>query len=251
MASTPLVEIEHLNVRFDSKTAVADLSLRVHAGEVYGLLGPNGAGKTTTLRTLAGLIEPTAGRVLVAGLKPLQNRTAVLRRLGMVMANTPLPESMTGREALRYYGGFYDLADLEGRIALLEADLDMPYLDEPIADYSTGMRQRLNIARALLHEPSVLVLDEATNGLDVTSRRAVLRFVAEQRARGAAIIYSTHILAEAEEVCDRVGILDQGRLVAEGTVPELLERAGARNLELAYLRLAEAASPNPNREVHP
>jgi len=249
--AVPLVEVDRLRVRFGDKVAVADLSLSVRAGEVYGLLGPNGAGKTTTLRSLAGLIEPTAGQVRVAGLHPARNRAEVLRRLGVVMANTPLPGAMTGREALRYYGTFYDLPELEGRIALLEAELDMPYLDDPIAGYSTGMRQRLNIARALLHDPEVLVLDEATNGLDVISRRAVLRFVEQQRERGAAVLYSTHILAEAEEVCDRVGIIDQGRLIAEGTVPELLERTGARNLELAYLHLAEAAHRQTTQEAQP
>jgi len=243
-----LIEVEKLEVRYGAKTAVSGLSFGVHGGEVYGLLGPNGAGKTSTLRTLAGLIAPAAGRVAVAGRDPQRDRAAVLRRLGMVMANTPLPEQMTGREALRYYGAFYDLPDLEGRIAFLEAELDMPFLDEEIGDYSTGMRQRVNVARAIIHEPDVLVLDEATNGLDVRSRRGVLEFVAAQRDRGAAVVYSTHVMAEAEEVCDRVGIIDGGRLVAEGTVKELLEMTGARNLELAYLELA---SRKRSEEVRP
>lgn len=236
-----MIDVEDLHVRFGAKEAVHDLTFRVQPGEVYGLLGPNGAGKTTTLRALAGLLRLAQGRVRVAGFDPQSSREEVLRRMGVVMANTPLPEKMTGREALRFYGGFYDLPDLEGRIALLEAQLDMPYLDQPISDYSTGMRQRVSIARALLHEPRVLALDEATNGLDVKSRLGVLEFIREQKAKGTTVVYATHILAEAESICDRVGIIDQGRLIAEGTVQELLERTRQPNLELAYLALASQA----------
>ncbi len=238
MSRIPVTRVQGLTVRFGDKTAVKNLSFEVLPGEVYGLLGPNGAGKTTTLRALAGLLEPDQGTLEVAGYDPQKSRPDALRALGMAMANTPLPEAMTGREALRYYGAFYEIPDLEGRIAYLEAVLDMPYLDQPIAGYSTGMRQRVNVARALLHKPRLLVFDEATNGLDVKSRLALLELVRNLKEEGVAVIYSTHVLAEAEAVCDRVGILEEGRLIAEGTVPELLSRTGAANLELAYLALA-------------
>jgi len=232
------VIVQDLHIRFGEVHAVRGLSFRVRPGEVYGLLGPNGAGKTTTLRTLVGLLIPERGKVLIEGFDPIAHREEVLRRTGVVMANAPLPDTMTGREALRYYGAFYDIEDLDERIDRLASDLEMPYLDREIAGYSTGMRQRLSIARALLHEPKLLILDEATNGLDVWSRIAVLDLVRRLRERGTAVIYSTHILAEAEAICDRVGIIERGRMVAEGTVPELLARTGERNLELAYIRLA-------------
>jgi len=237
------VRVENLRVAFGQTEAVRGLSFEVRPGEAYGLLGPNGAGKTTTLRTIAGLLTPAGGRVLVEGHDPRTHREEVLKRTGVVMASAPLPPSMTGREALRYYGAFHDLPDIEKRIRRLEAELAMPFLDRPVGTYSTGMRQRVSIARALLHEPSVLILDEATNGLDVKSRLAVLELVQKLKERGTSVIYATHILAEAESVCDRVGIIEAGRLIAEGTVPELLSLADAPNLELAYLRLAAQATP--------
>jgi len=220
------------------------LSFRVGAGEVYGLLGPNGAGKTTTLRMLATLLQPSEGTANVAGYDIRQQPLEVRRNLGIVNGGMQVYERLTGREVLRFFASFYGV---EGRLFdhrlewvthLLRMD---DVLDKLVREMSTGMRQKTVIARAILHQPPVLLLDEATAGLDVFARRALLDFVLEYKSLGKSLIYSTHVMSEAEEVCDRVGFINRGKLVYEGTKDDAL-RLGNGNLERAFIRRLEEAA---------
>jgi sodium transport system ATP-binding protein len=237
----PGIVVESLVKTFGSKRAVAGLSFSVDGGEIYGLLGPNGAGKTTTLRVLAGILTPTSGRAVIAGLDVAQDALAVRRRLGFLTNTTGLYARLTGRELLRYFARLYGLAPAaaDARIAALVEALDLsPFFERRCEALSTGERQRLSIARAVLHDPAVLILDEPTAGLDVLASRFLRAFVRAERDRGKAVVFSTHYLAEAELLCDRIGLLHEGRLLAEGTPAALRAAAGgAASLEEAFLRL--------------
>jgi len=242
--NTPVVLTEGLSKRYGPQVAVEGLSLRVGAGEVYALLGPNGAGKTTTLRMLSTLVRPTAGKAEVAGFDVRREPLEVRRRLGLVNGGMRVYERLTGREVLAFFASFYGL---EGRafkealdwvVALLEME---DTLEKKVLEMSTGMRQKVVIARAILHRPPVLFLDEATAGLDVFARRALLDFVKAYRDLGNTILYSTHVMSEAEEVADRVGFLHQGRLVYEGSMEEALP-LGEGSLEKAFIRKVKEAA---------
>jgi sodium transport system ATP-binding protein len=237
----PGIVVDSLVKTFGSKTAVAGLSFSVDGGEIYGLLGPNGAGKTTTLRVLAGILTPTSGRAVIAGLDVAQDALAVRRRLGFLTNTTGLYARLTGSELLRYFARLYGLAPAatDARIAALVEALDLaPFFERLCEALSTGERQRLSIARAVLHDPAVLILDEPTAGLEVLASRFLRAFVRAERDRGKAVVFSTHYLAEAELLCDRIGLLHQGRLLAEGTPAALRAAAGgAASLEEAFLRL--------------
>ncbi|HZL18061.1 MAG TPA: ATP-binding cassette domain-containing protein [Polyangia bacterium] len=237
----PGIVVDALVKTFGSKAAVAGLSFSVEGGEIYGLLGPNGAGKTTTLRVLAGILTPTSGRAVIAGLDVAAHPLEVRRRLGFLTNTTGLYARLTGRELLRYFARLYGLAPAaaDARITALVEALDLaPFFERRCEALSTGERQRLSIARAVLHDPTVLILDEPTAGLDVLASRFLRAFVRAERDRGKAVVFSTHYLAEAELLCDRIGLLHHGRLLAEGTPAALRAAAGgAASLEEAFLRL--------------
>jgi sodium transport system ATP-binding protein len=243
----PAVVVDSLVKKFATKTAVAGLSFSVAAGEIYGLLGPNGAGKTTTLRVLAGILTPTTGRAAVAGLDVAVDPLGVRRRLGFLTNTTGLYARLTGRELLTYFGRLHGLAPeaAEARISGLVRALDLaPFLGRRCEALSTGERQRLSIARAMLHDPAVMILDEPTAGLDVLASRFLRAYVRAERDRGKAVVFSTHYLAEAELLCDRIGLLHQGRLLAEGTPAALRALADdAPSLEEAFLRLVAGVDP--------
>jgi sodium transport system ATP-binding protein len=246
----PVIVVEDLRKRFGGVSAVDGLSFSVDAGEIYGLLGPNGAGKTTTLRILAAMLTPTAGRASLAGLDVATDPQAARGRVGFLTGTTGLYARLTGRELLTYFGRLHGMAApaIAARVDLLARALDVaPLLDRRCEALSTGQRQRLSVARAVLHDPSVLVLDEPTVGLDVLGSRFLRDFVRAERDRGKAVLFSTHYLAEAELLCDRIGLLHQGRLLAEGTPPALRARAGdAPSLEEAFLRLVSAIESAPS-----
>ena len=240
----PVVLTEGLSKRYGPQVAVEGLSLQVGVGEVYALLGPNGAGKTTALRMLATLVRPTAGRAEVAGFDVGKEPLEVRRRLGLVNGGMRVYDRLTGREVLAFFASFYGLEGQAFREALdwVVALLSMEEtLDKRVMEMSTGMQQKVVIARAILHRPPVLFLDEATAGLDVFARRALLDFVKGYRDLGNAILYSTHVMSEAEELADRVGFLHQGRLIYEGSKEEALAM-GEGSLERAFIREVREAA---------
>lgn len=222
------------------KYAVAGISFRVLAGSIYGLLGPNGAGKTTTLRILSGLMQPTAGRVLINGVDILADSNEAKRSIGFLTANTGLYQRLSPRELLPYFAELHGLDPqvTQRRVSELIDWLDMgSFADIRCGALSTGQKQRTSIARALIADPPILVLDEPTLGLDVLTNRIILEFIRHQKRQGKAILLSTHYLDEAESLCDSVGLLHEGHLVAEGDLPTLREHSGCERLTDIFLKV--------------
>ena len=238
---------EGLVKHYGPTIAVAGLDLLVRPGEVVGLLGPNGAGKTTALRMLAGILRPTQGRVRIGGIDMAERPLEAKALIGFLSGDTQLYQRLSPRETLQYFGRLHGLpeAALTSRIDDLVRDLEMAsFADRPSATLSAGQKQRANIARAFLHEPSVLILDEPTNALDVLSGRFIVESIRKERAKGRAILFSTHIMSEAEYLCDRIALIHEGRIVDEGEVPALCARAGdAKNLTDAFLYHVERGAP--------
>ncbi|MFQ5429992.1 MAG: ABC transporter ATP-binding protein [Phycisphaerae bacterium] len=222
------------------KRAVDDLSFTVAPGEIFGLLGPNGAGKTTALRMLSGLLTPTSGQAFLCGYNTQTHREDAKRVLGYLTASTGLYQRLSPRELLRYFGELIgmDRRAIDRRIDALIDWLDMgEFADLRCGGLSTGQKQRTNIARALMGDPPVLIMDEPTLGLDVLTNRVVLDFIRAEGCRGKAIILSTHYLDEAETLCDRYGLLHEGRLVGTGDLAALQAQAGQRRLSEIFLEL--------------
>ena len=235
---------EDLSKFFGPLRAVDGLTIAVAPGEIYGLLGPNGAGKTTALRMLAGLVAPTRGRALVAGLDVASDPDHAKAALGFLSASTGLYGRLDARELLAYFAGLYGLEDetTARRIAHLAGALGIePLLGRRCETLSSGEKQRVSLARAMIHDPAVLVLDEPTSGLDVLGSRFLRDFVRTERARGKAVIFSTHYLAEAELMCDRIGLIHRGRLLREGSPAALRTETGAATLEEVFLTLVGMA----------
>jgi sodium transport system ATP-binding protein len=221
--------------------AVDNVSFRCEPGKIYGLLGANGAGKTTTLRMLATLVTPTSGGATVAGHDVKDAAQSVRASVGFLAAGTALYARLTARETIAYFGRLHGLDDatIATRTTQLAAELDMDgFLDRRVDSFSTGMKQKTSIARTLVHDPAVMILDEPTLGLDVMAARGIVRFVRDCRARGKTVIYSTHIMSEVEKLCDHVGIIHGGKLLEEGTLAELRERHGERDLEEIFVKVA-------------
>lgn len=220
--------------------ALRGLDLAVRPGEIYGLLGPNGAGKTTTLRILASLLAPTAGRARVAGIDVQADPLEVRRRIGFLSASTGLYPRLTARETLRYFGQLHGLepARLEARISELIGSFGLAdFADGRCEALSSGQRQKVSIARAVLHDPPVLILDEPTTGLDVMASGAMIEFIESRRAAGTCVLFSTHVLSEAERLCDRIGIVHGGRLLAAGTYEDLARDTGREWLDEIFVEL--------------
>jgi ABC-2 type transport system ATP-binding protein len=235
----PIVRIEHLKKSFGAVTAVADLSLSVMAGEIYGLLGPNGAGKTTTLRCLCTLLTPDAGTITVAGSSQPRE---IRQKLGYVAQEVALDKVLTGRELLQFQAGLYHLspAKAKARIAEVLKLLQLEaYSDRLIGTYSGGLKKRLDLAAGLLHEPQVLVLDEPTVGLDIQTRLAIWEFLRQLKQMGVTVLLTSHYLEEIDALADRVGIIDRGKLIAEGTPEELKARVGGDRLTIRIREFAE------------
>ncbi len=228
------------------KVAVDGVSFSVPQGRIYGLLGPNGAGKTTTLRILSGLMKPTSGRAVLDGHDVGVDREAVKRVIGFLTANTGLYQRLSARDILRYFGKLHGFSH---KRAVARAEELIGWLG--IGDFadlrcgvlSTGQKQRVNIGRALVADPPILILDEPTLGLDVLSNRVILDFICRERNEGKTIILSTHYLDEAETMCDVVGLLHNGNIVAEGTVDELRKLTGVERLSGIFLKLIHADDP--------
>jgi sodium transport system ATP-binding protein len=227
--------------------AVNGVSFHARAGEILGLLGPNGAGKTTTLRILCTLLRPTAGTARVAGSDVVTQADQVRRHVGFLSATTGVYDRMTAREMVEYYGRLNGLSgeQLSHRIKELFDALGMHDIrDVRGSKMSTGQKQKVSIARALVHDPPVLILDEPTNGLDVLVQRSVLQQVTALRERGKCVVYSTHIFREVEKICDRVAIIHRGKVLDVGTLDELRKRHHENDLEELFFGLIEGkASP--------
>lgn len=225
--------------------AVDGVSFTARPGEIIGLLGPNGAGKTTTLRILCTLLKPTVGKATVAGFNVVEQPDQVRRSIGFLSANTGVYERMTAFETVAYYGRLHGLEEgaLNRRIDELFGILGMEDIRNlQGGKMSTGQKQKVSIARALIHDPPVLIFDEPTNGLDVLVQRAVLQQVRELRSRGKCIVYSTHIFREVEKLCDRVAIIHRGKVLENGTLDELRARHHEPDLEELFFKLIEAST---------
>jgi sodium transport system ATP-binding protein len=220
--------------------AVKGATFSVDAGEVFGLLGPNGAGKTTLLRMLGTIISPTSGHCWVGDVRTDEAKDDIRKEIGFLSGNTKLYGRLTATEVLRYFGRLYGMEEalINARIETLAGMLDMkPFLDRRCEALSTGQTQKVSIARVILHDPKVLILDEPTMGLDIMTSRAILDFIRDAKGRGHSIIFSTHYMTEAEMLCDRVGLIYKGELLAVGTMEELYAQSGANNLQQAFLNL--------------
>ena len=228
-----MIEVRRLVKSFGDLTAVNDLSFTAQPGEIFGLLGPNGAGKTTTIHCISGLLTPTAGNVRVMGHDVLSDGRAARASLGVVPQEVALYEELSARENLEYWGGTQGMRNPALR-ARVDEVLAMAGLQdrarEPVKRYSGGMKRRLNFACGILHRPRVLLLDEPTVGVDPQSRAYLLGLVRQEARGGASVLYTSHYLQEAEELCDRLAIIDHGRIIAQGSLPELRAILGERDL---------------------
>jgi len=220
--------------------AVNGVSFDALAGQVYGILGPNGAGKTTVLRILSTVLKPTGGTATVNGFDVVAQPSEVRRQIGFMSCNTAVYDRMTAWEMVEYFGRLHGMQSepLRDRMEDLFRRLQMQEIRDVLgAKMSTGMRQKVSIARAIVHDPPILIFDEATSGLDVLVARALLTAVAELRDMGKCVIFSTHIMREAEKLCDRIAIMHRGFILAEGTLDELRETHCENDLEELFFRL--------------
>jgi ABC-2 type transport system ATP-binding protein len=243
-----MIEVDHLVKSYGDLTAVDGVSFTAHPGEVFGLLGPNGAGKTTTIGCISGLLTPTAGQVRVMGHDVISDGTAARRVLGVVPQEIALYDDLSATENLRYWGGAQGMRNplLRERIQkVLELTGLQDRANEPIKRFSGGMKRRLNLACGMVHLPKVLLLDEPTVGVDPQSRVRLLELVHEEARAGTCVLYTTHYMEEAESLCDRLAIVDHGKVIAAGTLTELRSMLAERDL----LRLTGVFGPAAAREA--
>ena len=237
-----IIELVQLTKRYGHFTAVDRLDLKIHKGEIFGLLGPNGAGKTTLLRMLGTLMEPTEGRVILtdeAG-NQMTDPVQIKQNIGYLSGNTKLYHRLSTREMLRMLGEIYEMPKeaVEKRIEEIVQVLDMgAFIDNRIEKLSTGQTQRASIARCLIHSPAIYIFDEPTLGLDILSADAIVTFMKQQKEAGKTVLYSTHYLEEAQFLCDRIIMIDKGKIMIEGSPAELMEQTQTRTLREAFGRL--------------
>ena len=241
-----MIIVDNLTRCFSSggKTLVAvdRLSFSVKSGEVYGLLGPNGAGKTSTLRMILGLLQPTSGEATVDGFQVSRYPDEVKRRIGLVSASAGLYQWLSPREMLLFFADLYSVSPVVARERLesLADLLDLRrFLDQRCSTLSTGQKQRVTLARALMHDPPIMLLDEPTRGLDVIGTRVIFQYIGHLRSQGKSVVVSTHRLDEASQICDRMGLLHRGTLRHEGTFEELQRSTGCLTLFDMFLQLMD------------
>lgn len=243
-----MIEVRQLVKRFRDRkrgavSAVDSVSFSCRPGEIYGLLGANGAGKTTTLRILATILAPTEGTVVVAGYDVAKAPQMVRASVGFLSTATALYGRLTAQEMVEYFGRLHGLDEptLRRRVDEIFARLEMnDFRDRRCDKLSTGMKQKVSIARTLVHDPSVMIFDEPTVGLDVMAARTIAAFIRECRDGGKTVVFSTHVMSEAEKLCDQIGIIHDGKLLAEGTLPQLRARYGIHDLEDLFVKVVES-----------
>ena len=224
-----MIRVDDLRKNYGQNKAVDGISFHAGTGEIFGLLGPNGAGKTTTISIISGLLEATSGTVMVNGQAMSPTASTVKKSMGVVPQETALYEELTARENLRFWGGLYDMSgsrlrERAGEVLALIGLSDRA--DDAVKTYSGGMKRRLNLGLGLIHEPQVLLLDEPTVGVDPQARLSILDVIRAAARKGTTVLYTTHYMQEAEELCHRLAILDHGKILAEGTVDELKKMVG-------------------------
>jgi sodium transport system ATP-binding protein len=247
-----LIEVVNLCKTFHDRKkgdipAVKGISFTCSPGRVFGLLGRNGAGKTTTLRMLATILAPTSGTARIEGQDVIERPGEVRKRIGYLSGDTKLYDRLTARELLTYFGQLAGMSapSIAARIAEVQTSFGLgDFLDKRVGKMSTGMKQRLSLARVVLHDPPVLIFDEPTSGLDVMGTREVIRIVQDLKAKGRTIIFSTHIMTDAERVCDEIAIIERGEILAQGTVSSLRNGNGQGTLTLedVFVRTVEAVT---------
>lgn len=239
-----MIEAYRLTKRYGDVVAAADVSFSVEPGLVVGILGPNGAGKTTILRMLAGILTPTEGHALIGGHDPTLAPLEAKSRIGFLSGDTKLYQRLTPREVLRHFGEIngLDRTTIAQRTEHLATQLQMTdFVDQRCGTLSSGQTQKANLARAFLHDPPALILDEPTTALDIVTGRFVLEAIDRARTGGKAVLFSTHTMTEAEFLCDRVILLHQGRVMDAGPIPDVCDRAGARSLADAFLKRVDVS----------
>jgi sodium transport system ATP-binding protein len=240
-----MIETKDLTKVFEDKKrgqvyAVNGLSLKVIPGEIFGLLGLNGAGKTTTLRMLATLMKPTAGAAYLCGIDVVKEPEKAKRKLGFMTGSTGLYARLRTREMIEYFGRLHGMDEekVKRRTQELITLLGLTEYAETRCDkLSTGNKQKVSIARTMVHDPEVIILDEPTAGLDVIASRTVVQYINTEKSRAKTIIFSTHVMHEAEKLCDRIGIIDKGKLIAVGTPRELMERTSSADMDDTFVKL--------------
>lgn len=238
-----MIQVDHLEKEFPdkkhgSRKAVDGVSFSVEKGEIFGLLGPNGAGKTTTLRLLATMLKPTGGGARLNGYDIVREPEKVRESIGFLSGDMGLYGRLTPREVLRFFAGLYQVAGAEARVDEVIRQFAIgEFADSRIDRLSTGMKQKVAIARTMLHDPPILILDEPTSGLDVPTARTIEDAVVDARRRGKTIVYSTHIMEEAEYLCDRIAVINRGRVTMTGTMDELRAATGKHRLREVFLEL--------------
>ncbi len=238
-----VLSVKNLTKKFNGFAAINDISFDASEGEILGLLGPNGAGKTTTIRTIATLQAPTSGTIEACGFDAEKNPEGVRENIGVLTTDIGVYERFTGRENLRYFGELYKIynAALENRINDLVKLLQMEdFIDRIAGKYSTGMKQKLAIARSVIHDPKIIMFDEPTAGLDVLAAQTVLGFMRQAREDKKCVIFSTHRMNEAEKLCDRAVIIHRGKMIANESISSLKEKTQTPDLEEAFLKLISA-----------
>ena len=235
-----MIKVSNLHKSFGKVKAVRGISFEVQDGEITGLLGPNGAGKTTTLRMLYSLLPPDEGEIRIDGLDPTRDAMAIKHTLGVVPDSRGLYTRMSARENISYYGKLHGMSarDISSRIDELVETLDMAdFIERRTEGFSQGQRVKVAIARAMVHRPQTVLLDEPSNGLDVMSTRASRRYILGLKEAGHSVILSTHIMQEVAALCDRIIIIANGQIAADGSAQELLEKSGCDSLEDAFVHL--------------
>lgn len=236
-----MLELKNLTKKFGEVTAVDSLSFSIEKGEIFGLLGENGAGKTTTLRMLATMLKPTSGTAVMGGMDIVKSPEGVRSKVGILFGGeSGLYDRLTVAENIQYFGELNDMnpSEIKHRTKLLADSFDMnDFLDKRAGKLSKGMRQKAAFARAIIHNPDILLLDEPTSGLDVSAMRSVQDFIMQQKAEGKTIIFSSHTMSEVEKLCDRIAVIHKGNLVAIGKLDELRERYKTDNLEELFMEL--------------